>query len=101
MVSSISEFKQIRGVLGLTQLQLAERLNMNRVSISKMERGLMPIDIRTLFSLRYLHLKFCSDLAGVPWKYPEDEECSVKQQKVASCDTVNKNKLKRMRKKKK
>ena len=101
MDSYVAELKQIRFILGLTQDQLALKLKMNRVSISKMERSLMPIDIRTIYSLRYLHLEFCAKSSGVPWRYSDFDTCSMKQQNVVSCDTTSKNKEKRLRKKKK
>ncbi|MGI2002412.1 helix-turn-helix domain-containing protein [Shewanella frigidimarina] len=52
------EFKQLRLKLGLTQLQLAQSLDLAGNSIARIERGELPL--RKVVSMAVLYLEFCS-----------------------------------------
>lgn len=46
--------KRVRKLLNLSQAALADRLGMERKSISRMESGIQPIELRTELSMRWL-----------------------------------------------
>lgn len=51
----ISEFKRIRvSVLKLTQVELSLKLGVSGDSVSRFERGIIPIDIRTGYAMNWL-----------------------------------------------
>lgn len=49
------EFKRIRiSVLKLTQVELSFKLGVSGDSVSRFERGIIPIDVRTNYALKWL-----------------------------------------------
>lgn len=64
-------FRKIRKKLDLTQEQLAVRLQVHRVTVSRWESGELVIDERTKLAMEHLKLKF-DMLAEVPIHADED-----------------------------
>lgn len=48
------DFKDCRVRLGLTQAKLAKLLGVNNGSVSRFERGIIPIDVRTEYAMYWL-----------------------------------------------
>lgn len=56
--------REIRHQLGLTQTEMASRLGMNQSTISRFERGDLPVDKRTLLALEALSAQRPTDQAA-------------------------------------
>jgi transcriptional regulator with XRE-family HTH domain len=50
----MSYIRDIRRQLGLTQTEMADRLGLNQSTISRFERGDLPVDKRTALAVRSL-----------------------------------------------
>ena len=50
----MNELQEIRHTLGLTQTELAARLGVRQSTVSRWERGDLPLDARTLLAARAL-----------------------------------------------
>lgn len=50
----MEDIREIRGKLGLTQIEFAERLGLHQSTISRLETGELPADKRTLLAARAL-----------------------------------------------
>lgn len=49
-----SEFKRWRQALGLSQQRAGEKLGISRVSVGKIERGAVAVDVRTELACRWI-----------------------------------------------
>lgn len=59
-----NEFKLFRtSTLCMTQMELSKALHVDVSSISRMERGIIPIDVRTKYSLFWLGRQSESDIS--------------------------------------
>ena len=50
----MDNIRDIRRQLGLTQCEMADRLGLNQSTISRFERGDLPVDKRTMLAARAL-----------------------------------------------
>lgn len=50
---SPNTLQEARRKLGLNQTEMGKRLGMSREAISFMERGIRPIELRTVLAVRY------------------------------------------------
>lgn len=64
-------FRKIRKKLGMTQTQLADRLKVSRISVTRWETGVLAIDERTKLAMEHLKLKR-DILAEVPIHADDD-----------------------------
>lgn len=58
--AAASDLRAIRKSLGLTQAEMAERLGINQSNISRMEKGAIAINRRTLIAARTLMTAECA-----------------------------------------